>query len=135
MNNAKSARKDIYYTSDHEWIDFQGAVAYIGVAPFKLTGFKKIQQITFDNPSGFKKSGDLIAVIRYNDFEINVCMPVDGKLVEVNTNLIYGNPDLLLTGTGDAAWVALIAPSQPYERKGLILSKHYQMNTKSKYAK
>lgn len=134
MDIEKSAKKDLYYTNSHEWIDFQGTVAYIGVARFKLTGFKQIDQVIFNSPTGFKRSGDLIAAVKYNDFRIDVSMPVDGKVVEVNTNLIYGNADLLLTNT-ENVWVALIIPSQPYERKGLILPKHYQMNGKSKYAK
>ena len=54
MNMEKSTRKDQYYTKDYEWIDFQGTVAYIGICKFKLIGFKQIQEIRFNDPSGFK---------------------------------------------------------------------------------
>ena len=62
-------------------------------------------------------------------------MPVDGKMVKVNTDLLYGNQNLLLNHAETIGWVALIAPSQPFERNDLLLPKQYQMNGKSKYAK
>jgi glycine cleavage system H lipoate-binding protein len=37
------SRKDLYYTRDYEWIDFQESVAYIGICSFKLAGIKKIE--------------------------------------------------------------------------------------------
>ena len=135
MNIEKSTNKDLYYTKDHEWIDFQGTVAYVGVCSFKLTGFKEIHQIIFNEPSGFKKQGEIIATIKYNDYLIEAHMPVDGKVVKFNEKLVSGNPNILLDCAETTGWIALIVPAQPYERKDLLLPKQYQMNGKSKYAK
>lgn len=84
---------------------------------------------------GFKKQGEVIAIIKYNDYQIEAHMPVDGKVVEINETFFSSNPDLLLQHAECAGWIALIAPSQPYERKDLLLPKQYQMNGKGKYAK
>ena len=135
MNIDKSAKKDLYYTKDHEWIDFQGTVAYIGVCHFKLLGFKEIHNVKFKGVPGFKKQGEVIAIIKYNDYQIEAHMPVDGKVVEVNETFFSSNPNLLLQHAESAGWIALIVPSQPYERKDLLLPKQYQMNGKGKYAK
>lgn len=135
MNSRKSTKKDQYYTKDHEWIDFQGTVAYIGICNFKLTGFKHIQEIRFNELSGFKKQGDVIASVKYNDYLIEAHMPVDGKVLQVNERLVSGDPDVLLNCAETSAWIALIVPSFPHERKDLLLPKQYQMNGKSKYAK
>jgi glycine cleavage system H protein len=135
MQAEKSTNKDLYYTTDHEWIDFQGSVAYTGVCHFKLLGFKEIQQLSLTDSLGFMKQGDIIATIKYNDYQVEARMPVDGKLVQVNELLIPGNYNALLKYAESSAWLAKIAPSQPYERKGLLLPKQYQMNGKSKYAK
>lgn len=134
MNTQLSSKKDLYYTKDHEWVDFQGTVAYTGICSFKLIGFKEIQQVIYNEPLGYKKRGELIATIKYNDYIIEAHMPVDGKVLEMNTNLIYGDDNLLLK-YAESAWIAKIAPSSPYERKDLLLPKQYQMNGKSKYAK
>ena len=135
MNTAKTNNKDLYYTKDHEWIDFQGTVAYTGVCHFKLLGFKEIHQIRFKEPSGFKKKGDVIATITYNDYQIEAHMPVDGKVVEVNETLLSGNRNALLQHAENSGWLVLLIPSRPYERGDLLLPKQYQMNGKGKYAK
>jgi glycine cleavage system H lipoate-binding protein len=135
MKIKKLPTKDLYYTTDHEWIDFQGSVAYIGVCQFKLLGFKGVHRITFSEDSGFKKKTDVIATIKYNDYQIEVHMPVDGKIVELNENLLAGNHDTLLQQPESTGWIAKIVPSQPYERKDLLLPQQYQMNGKSKHAK
>ena len=130
-----TTNKDLYYTNDHEWIDFKGTVAYTGICSFKLTGFKEIQQVSFGETGGFKKQGDVIATIKYNDYQIDAHMPVDGKVVQMNELLVSGNPNILLQSAETSGWIALIIPSQPYERKKLLLPGQYQMNGKSKYAK
>ena len=131
----KSTNKDLYYTKDHEWIGFQGTVAYVGVCSFKLIGFRKVEQIIFNEPSGLKKRGEVIAILKYNDYQIEVHMPVDGKVAQVNDTLLSGDQNVLLQHPENSGWIALIIPSQPYERKDLLLPKQYHMNRKSKYAK
>ena len=121
MNLENSINKHLYYTKDHDWIDFQDTLAYVGVSSFKLIGFKEIHQVIFNNPSGFKKKGDLIATIKYDDYVIQARMPVNGNVLEVNTNLIYGDESLLLKDAEGSGWIALIVPSQPGERKDLLL--------------
>jgi glycine cleavage system H protein len=135
MNTEKSAKRDLYYTKDHEWIDFQGTVAYTGVCHFKLLGFKEVHQIKFKKTTGFIKKGEIIAIIKYNDYQIEAHMPVDGKIIEANEALQTGNCNLLLQQAENGGWIALIVPSLPYERKELLSPKQYQMNGKGKYAK
>lgn len=135
MSRQKSSKPDLYYTKDHEWIDFQGTVAYTGVCSFKLLGFREIQQIIFYESTGFKKRGEVIATIKFNDYQVEAHMPVDGKLVQVNETLVTGNQNVLLQYPENTGWIAKIIPSQPYERKDLLLPKQYQMNGKDKYAR
>jgi glycine cleavage system H protein len=135
MNAETSNKKNLYYTNDHEWIDFEGPVAYTGICSFKLTGFKQIQEICFNEPAGFKEKGAVIATIRYNDYVIDAHMPVDGKILQVNEKLQGGSLDFLLDCAESSGWLTLIAPSLPHERTGLLLPKQYRMNGKSKYAK
>jgi glycine cleavage system H lipoate-binding protein len=117
--------KEIYYTNDHEWIDFQGMVAYSGICAFKLTGFKDIQQINFHQALGAKKQGDSIATIHYHDYPIDVHMPVDGKVIEINEKLAGQDKQKLLQDPEGRGWIALIIPATPGSRKGLIMSRDY----------
>jgi len=124
---------DLYYTADHEWVNFQGAIAYTGICAFKLTGFREIQQLVFHLGTGMAKRGDIIASIIYNDYRIDAHMPVDGKILAVNSELAAGNH--LLEHPETHGWLAQISPASPYNRDGLLLPAQYRLNGKSKYAK
>ncbi len=130
MNKESSISRDLFYTKDHEWIDFQGQVAYTGVCSFKLIGFKDIQEIIFNEPMGFKKQGDVIATIKYSDYKIEAHMPVDGKIVEVNDKLTSGDSKFLLQYAESIGWIAMIFPSRSGERKELIVPRIYQLTNK-----
>jgi len=133
MKTGQQAKKDLYYTNDHEWVDFQGTIAYTGICAFKLTGFKEIQQIVFSQGTGFKKQGEVVASIRYNDYRIDAHMPVDGHIMRVNTELL-SDRQLLLQHPERNGWLVLIRPIQPYERKGLIMAEQYLVKSKRNQA-
>lgn len=126
MKTIQTTRADLYYTSDHEWINFQGSVAYVGICPFKLKGIQAIERLEFKEENGPKKKGEVIATVYYDDYNIPVCMPVDGKVMNVNDKLAGGDADVLLQSPDTFGWIALISPSQPYERKGLLHSEQYR---------
>ncbi len=126
---------DFYFTQDHEWIVFSGTIAHIGVCGFKLTGFKEIKKIRFHKATGLKKKGDLLATISCKEYQVDVHMPVDGKIMQLNHSFTEEQYALLLQNPEGAGWLARIAPTQPYDRADLLLAKEYQLNGKSKYAK
>lgn len=129
----KSVKKDLYYTKDHEWVDFQGSVAYFGVCRLKLAGIKQIQRIVFAKDIGFKKQGEVIVTIMCNDYQIPVHMPVDGKIIKLNDALLLVNQNILLEQPEHDGWVAFIGLTQPYERKGLMQPEQYKLFTKRKF--
>jgi len=128
---AKSSR-DLYYTSDYEWIEFLGSIAYVGICPFKLKGIKEIEKIEFAEEDNSKKCGEVIASILYDDYKIDVHMPVSGKIVKINEALYSGNKNIVLQEPETGGYIALIIPTSPYDRNGLIVSKKYQMTPNKK---
>lgn len=133
MSKSKFVKRDLYYTDDHEWIDYQGSVAYVGICEFKLKGIKQVHQMLFPEMQGVMKKGEVIATIHYEDYKISIHMPVDGKIVSINEALLPEGNNLLLTQPENNGWVALIVPSQPYERKGLLQPEQYRILTKRKF--
>lgn len=131
----EESSKDLYYTKDHAWIDFQGSVAYIGITRFKLTGIEEIQDVEYLGSAGYKKQGELLAVIKFDEYLIEAHMPVDGMVVRMNEALLCGDRSLLLQQPEDRGWIAFIAPARPYERLNLLISKQYQFKGKCRLSK
>ena len=116
-----------YYTDDHEWIDFQGSVAYIGVCKFKLTGFYQIHKTAFKSTVDLYKKGDVIGSLTYNDYTIDVHMPVDGRIKRINEALLSGDKNILIEQSENNGWVAQIIPSYPHDPHGLLSAELYRL--------
>src|SRR5665647_2234578 len=123
--------KPLYYTWDYEWIDFRGSVAFVGICPFKLTGIKEIQKIEFSKESDSKKVGEVIASIFYDDYKIDVHMPVSGKILSINHAILTGNENIVLLEPESRGFIALIVPTYPLDRQGLIPSEKVSLASKT----
>lgn len=126
MNAPKDMKRNLYYTYDHEWIDFQGSVAYVGVCHFKLSGFKEIQQIIFAEISELINQGEVIASIKFDDYLVLVHMPVAGRIISFNDMLLTEEKSMLLQQPEDNGWIALIVPAQLTKRTGLQSPEEYR---------
>jgi glycine cleavage system H protein len=132
MNTQQFTNRNRFYTRDHEWIDFEGSVAYCGVCTFKLNGITTIDKLVFSATSGFKQQGEVLATIKYEDFLIPIHMPVSGKILKINEELINDKTHNLLLNAEGSDWLVLISPAQPYDRNFLLLPLKYRMSLNTK---
>lgn len=130
MTNSFSYSDSSFYTDDHEWIVFEGIVAYIGVCPFKLIGFGTIKKIEFADLSARFDEGVCFATIFSEEYEIKVHMPVDGWVIESNPRATQ-TPSHITQGI-KAGWIAKIRPVAPYSRQGLLQAEQYKQRIKKK---
>jgi len=127
MDVPGAIKRDLYFTNDHEWIDFQGSVAYVGISHFKLSGIKQILQIVFVENPDLIKQGDVIASIQCDDYRILVHMPVAGKIISINDLLLTGEKNILLQQPENNGWIALMVPDRIKERKELLSLEEYHL--------
>lgn len=130
MDNSHGPVNALYYTCDHEWVNFHGSLAYVGVCAFKLTGIKRIQRVVFESSKGPQKKGDLLATFFSEEYKIPVHMPVDGEVLGYNEDLLGDRRDIVLQQPEKNGWVAFIFPSARHERNGLLLPEQYAKNNK-----
>ncbi|MBN9383559.1 MAG: hypothetical protein J0H74_22565 [Chitinophagaceae bacterium] len=120
-----TVKRDLCYTTSHEWIDFQNIEAFIGITGFRLTGVKQIKGIAFVRIYGLKKRGEVLANIQSDKGSLQVRMPVEGKIICINDTILLLGQNLLLTKPETDGWLVKILVSQPCERKGLMPSQEY----------
>jgi glycine cleavage system H lipoate-binding protein len=127
METPNQIKRNLYYTNDHEWIDFQGSVAYIGVCRFKLSGFKEIHKIEFREISDLIKRGEVISSIQFDDYQIQLHMPVEGKIISINELLLTEEKEVLLQQPENNGWIALVVPTSLNDKSGLLSPEDYKM--------
>lgn len=132
MNRAISLPKNHFYTDEHEWIDYNGSVAYVGICDFKLSGLTDILQVQNGEMSSLLLKGEVLATIVSGKVKIKVLMPVDGRVLLYNDKL-QANPNLLTTDAQKSGWIAKISPSAPYARKGLLKPEEYYQKYKKQF--
>jgi glycine cleavage system H protein len=108
-------------------------VAYVGICSFKLKGIKEIQKIEFSENKDLLKNGDVIASLLYDDYVIDVHIPVNGRVIQFNDAVLTGDREIVLQQPENNGWIALVIPASPYDRKGLMISEQYRMRAKSIY--
>jgi len=135
MKKFQEFQSALYYTNDHEWINFQGPVAHVGVCAFKLIGIKQIQQIEYEQDSDLKKAGEILAIIHSGEYKIPIHMPVDGEILSYNEEFLGDRQQILLEQSERHRWVAFIVPSAPHEQSGLLSPEQYQEKNKPLFSK
>lgn len=106
------SQDNLFYTKEHDWIGFSGAVAYIGVAHFKLTGIAGIDNISL---FGFKEGdlieqGALLLHIHYREYVIVVSAPTSCILLRVNPIIDKGAWDLIAKDPEGDGWLFKVEP-------------------------
>lgn len=115
----------MHFTSDHEWIDINGTVGFVGVSAFKLKGIKKIDSIKWSRYKGPIEQGALIAEIHSEDYIIPIHAPVTCKFLGAN-NQLDGNLDLILQSPQDRGWVFFVTPLRALNQVQLLAPEDYQ---------
>ncbi|HWK04625.1 MAG TPA: hypothetical protein VNS58_13385 [Puia sp.] len=125
MKPLNTFKRDLYCTNGHEWIEFHDTEAFIGVTNFRLASVKQIRKLEFVRIYGFKKIGEVVANIHFDNRRVDVHMPVDGNIIRINNASLLVNQNLLLSRPETEGWLIKIRISQPCVRKGLIPYEQY----------
>ena len=77
----------VYFTSDHEWIDSDGATATVGITTHAQDALGDV--VFVDLPQVGKRfaKGDVAGVVESVKAAADLYMPVGGEIVEVNEAL------------------------------------------------
>lgn len=125
MKISTVSRPGINFTSNHEWIDFNGTVGFVGISAHKLKGIKDIVDIKWYNPKGTVQKGAIIAEIHTTDQIIPVHAPLNCKYLGRNQKL-SGNLNLILESPQDSGWVFFVTPLKIYNHEPLLSPDSYQ---------
>lgn len=78
----------LYFTKNHEWVFLDGRVAYIGITEYKCAPCKEGPAFEMSGVFTYKHEGAAYGKVRCGELSIDINMPVSGKLVQVNRQLL-----------------------------------------------
>ena len=127
MNISTISRPRIHFTQEHEWIDFNGTVGFVGLSMFRLAGIKKIDNIEWVNNKGTIEKNQLIANIHSGSTVIPLHSPLRCKFLGINAKL-KTNLNLILESPQDQGWIFFVTPMkfQNKDKEELLQPADYQ---------
>ena len=116
---------NLKYSKDHEWVRAEGDTAYIGITDFAQSelGEIVIVDITTEGETLAQEAvfGSIEAVKTVSD----LCMPVGGKVSEVNPKL-EDNPELVNSDPYGEGWMIKVKMTNPSEVGSLLDAEAYK---------
>jgi len=133
MKVSTISRPRINFTNNHEWIDFNGTVGFVGISAYRLKGISNIVNIIWHNHKGMINKGTLIAEIHTADQIIPIHAPLSCKYLGRNQKL-SGNLNLVLESPQDNGWVFFVTSLKSDIHEPLLSPENYQKLIRAKVA-
>lgn len=116
--------KDLYYSEDHEWVKVEGDEAYIGITDFAQHQLGDIVYVELPEIDDELEKEDSFAALESVKAASDSYMPVDGKVTEVNEDLL-DNPELLNSDSYQN-WIIKVELSDKSQLEDLMSSGEYE---------
>lgn len=115
---------NLFYTEGHEWVRVDGDKAYIGITDFAQNALGDIVFVELPEIDTEFKAADAYAAIESVKAATDAYMPIDGKVVEINENIV-DNPALVNEDAFEN-WMICVEISDKSQLEKLMNSEQYE---------
>ncbi|MBC8591549.1 glycine cleavage system protein GcvH [Wansuia hejianensis] len=116
--------KDLFYSDDHEWVKVEGNEAYIGITDFAQNQLGDIVYVELPEIDDEIEKEEPFSAIESVKAASDVYMPIDGKVIEVNEQLL-DSPELINDDAFES-WIIKVELTDKGQLDDLMSSKEYE---------
>lgn len=116
--------KGLYYSEDHEWVKVEGDEGYVGITDFAQSQLGDIVYVELPEVDDELEQEDDFAAIESVKAASDVYMPVSGKVLEANEDLL-DSPELLNSDPFDS-WIVKVELTDKSQLDDLMSSEEYE---------
>lgn len=117
-------QKGLQYTNDHEWVKVEGDVAVIGVADYAQHHLGDIVYVELPEIDDEIEREEAFSAVESVKAAADIYMPVSGKVVAVNEELI--DDPALLNSDPYENWMIKVEMTNKSELDELMTSEDYE---------
>lgn len=107
------------YTEEHEWLRVDGDHVVVGVTQYAADQMGDVVFVELPDADADVTKGDEVVVIESVKVASDILAPLDGTIVEVNSEL-DDTPDLVNSDPLGAGWIVKMKLKNPSELDGLM---------------
>ena len=115
----------LLYTKEHEWIKVDGDYAYVGITDHAQSELGDIIFVELPEVGDSFNSNDVFGTIEAVKTVADLYMPVDGEIIEVNSNL-DAEPEVINKDQYNKGWIVKIKLTNKENLKDLLSFEDYK---------
>jgi len=119
---------DHRYTKDHQWVKVQGSTGTLGITDYAQKQLGDVIFVSLPKIGAELKTGEVYGLIESVKAVSDLCAPVSGEVIELNTDLAI-SPDLVNKDPYDRGWLVKIRLRDPQDVSALMDASAYQQYT------
>lgn len=116
--------QNLKYSEDHEWLRIEGEVAYVGITDYAQHELGDIVYVDVDTEGEELEAKEAFGSIEAVKTVSDLCMPVAGKVLEVN-GALEDNAASINSDPYGEGWIIKIEMSDASEVDGLMDAEAY----------
>lgn len=117
---------ELKYTKDHEWVRFEGDVAYIGITDYAQGELGEIVYVDITTEGETIDAESIFGTVEAVKTVSDLYMPITGEVLEVNPSL-EDAPELVNESPYGEGWIIKIAVADAsVASAGLLSAEAYQ---------
>lgn len=116
---------NLKYTKEHEWIRFEGDVAYVGITDYAQSELGEIVFVDVDCIGEVIGQNEVFGSVEAVKTVSDLNMPVTGEVLEFNDEL-NDQPELVNNDPYGQGWMIKIKVENQYEIENLLDAEGYQ---------
>ncbi|AIS51296.1 glycine cleavage system H protein GcvH [Thermoanaerobacter kivui] len=114
----------LYYSKDHVWLKIEGDKAYIGITDYAQDSVGDIEFIDLPEVGEELAAGDVLGVVESAKAASDVYMPVDGKVLEINNNVV--DDPSLVNSDPYGNWLIVVEIKNKSQLEDLMTAEEYK---------
>ncbi|QNT78905.1 glycine cleavage system protein GcvH [Entomobacter blattae] len=118
----------LYFSKDHEWLKIEGDTALVGITPYAVEALGELVFVDMQAVGTTFSQGDSIGVVESVKAASDIYAPVDGEVIEINTEL-GATPNLVAEDPFNKGWLVRIKLTAPEQRSDLLDEEGYKKLT------
>jgi glycine cleavage system H protein len=115
----------LLFTKDHEWIRVEDGVATLGITEYAQDSMGDVVYLELPNEGASVTTGEPFGVVESVKAVSDLFSPLNGSVIEVNTNLAE-TPEVINDDPYGAAWMMKIKLNSGDDLEGLFTPEEYQ---------
>ena len=120
-----SVPNHLFYTKDHEWIEFKEEYAIVGITDYAQSQLGDVIFVEFPEIGEDLNSGSSFGEVEAVKTVADLFAPISGKVLSVNEK-IEDAPDLVNSDPYEEGWLIKISPSKLEEKDDLMNFEEYK---------